>query len=305
MTTPRFNRAVKVEFLETDITPVTGLRVAFDVDKTDGIRFNHADISIWNMNQTSRAKIATAIPMGPDLLCRIPGKAKKIRLSVGYADNPIQLFTGDIRIARNINDGPDWITEIQADTGSSAANFAITQPTFAVRTKAKVVIMEILEPLGMDIRYTSEADQILSSEILEDFSDSGLAHRIADKFLRRYGLSFTIEEDGLGLVYKPTSPRAQEQARNEENTFSPENGLIGTPIIRTDGIEIRSLLRPRMLIFDKFFVQSKSVQSSIQSSDYAAEYYSVNIRHAGDTHGDDWHTYIYGSYARFGDPYTF
>src|SRR3989304_1637873 len=67
MTTPRFKRSVRVEFTGANINPITNLRVAFEVDKNDGQQFNHALLTIWNLNSTSRAQIARPMPLDIDL----------------------------------------------------------------------------------------------------------------------------------------------------------------------------------------------------------------------------------------------
>jgi hypothetical protein len=224
-----------------------------------------------------------------------------VKLSAGYGEEIAHLYSGDILWAHNEQRGPDWITQMELYTGLAAATSAASQVSFAKQTQARSVLESILKPLDVSIRYTPEAEQVLSGKIVEDYTTSGLAHREADDFLRRYDLAFTIEEDKQGLVYRPTRPREPDRQRSEENTFSADNGLVDTPKITRSGVEIRSLLRPQIRIFDKFFVRSPTVQGTLRSVDYSAEYYAIHLRHIGDTHGEDWHTEIEGAYTKLGE----
>jgi len=301
MTTPRFNRSVRVEFTGANINPITNLRVAFEVDKNDGQQFNHALLTIWNLNATSRAQIARPMPLDIDLRFEMVTPIVSVRLFAGYGEKTSFLYGGDILWAHNSQEGPDWLTRIELYTGLAAATSAAAQVSFAKQTQARSVLESILKPLELSLRYTPEAEDVLIGKIVEDYTASGLAYREADEFLRRYDLAFTIEEDGQGLVYRPTRPREPDRAREEGNTFSADNGLVDTPSVTRSGVEIRSLLRPEMRIFDKFFVRSPTVQGTLRNVDYAAEYYAIHLRHVGDTHGDDWHTEIEGAYTKLGE----
>lgn len=301
----KYRRALRLEFfnvvgdsVEQLIDPVTDLRVAFDVDKTDGTQMNHATITVFNMSPSDRALIARPMPLSFDWRYAVLEPVVLVRLYAGYDDNPVHLYSGDILWAHTTKVGPDWITQMECYTGLTETTRP-AQVSFSKQTSARTVLEALVAPLGITLRYTDAAATILEGKTVDDFTSSGLAYREAEQFARRYDLSFTMEDDGQGLVYDPRSSRDPNQAKGAGNTFSPETGLVGAPKVTRAGIELRSLLRPDFSLLQRFFVESATTRSTLQGSpDYAPEYYVSHIKHTGDIRGEDWYTDIEGFYAR-------
>ena len=92
-----FKRSIRVEFEGIDIKPITKLRVAFEVEKSDGLQFNHGMVTIFNMLPSNRSKISRPFPLG------FPMKEPvvKVMLYAGYEGQEILLLTGDILSATN------------------------------------------------------------------------------------------------------------------------------------------------------------------------------------------------------------
>lgn len=286
---------------QTILEPVTGARVAFEVDKNDAKQFNHAVITVYNLEPTARAFLARPMPLDVDLRFELTEPVVTARLLAGYENDLSQIYAGDILWCHNSKVGPDWITQMELYTGLASATNGFAQVSFAAPTSSRTVLEAIVQPLGMSIRYTDAAASVLEGKTVHDYTTSGLAYAEADEFVKRYGLAFTIEDDKRGLVYDPNSARDPTSARTSANTFSPDLGLIGTPRITKSGIEIKTLLRPNISMFQRFFVLSETTRGTLQSADYAPEYYAVHLKHVGDTRGDEWFTEIEGAYARLRD----
>lgn len=290
---------MRLEFTGINVAPVTDLRVAFDIDKHDGQQFNHAKIVVFNMGITSRAAVARPIPLDGDLRFDIARPVLGVRLFVGYQSQLVHVFSGDILWSHNNRDGPDWVTQMELFTGLAAATGTSSQVSFAGLTPARTVLEDLAKPLGLLLRYTTAAAAALEDKQVLNYTASGMAYREADEFLKRYGLAFTIEDDGSGLVYVPTEARDPQEGLSGENLFSPDTGLVGTPQITRSGIEITSLLRPNMKLFQRFFVRSETTQGTLRSPDYSPDYYAVFVRHIGDTRAEEWFTEIEGAYSTF------
>jgi len=290
--TKMFNRSAQVSFAGVSIQPITDLRIAFEVDKTDGMQFNHGMIEIYNLNQEARAKLAK--PIHPDLPLVDPNI--KVFLKAGYKDEEIQLIAGELMAGTNIKDGPDWITTLDVWSGIDAATKGKTNISFSEPTPVKTVVDSMLSVLNIQIRYTAVAEQILNTKRITTFSVGGLAFRETALFLRQYGLDFTIDEDGQGLVYVDDRPRNPNAGKNRDNTFSPQTGLIGSPSITRNGVEIRSLLRPRIRLLERIFVESESITGTLRG-DIPADYFVTSLTHTGDTRGEDWTTSIVAHYS--------
>lgn len=289
-----FNRNIEVSFKGVDINPITKLRVIFDVGKHDGENFNAGVIHIYNLNSSSRGALAKLISSDsstePTMQCII---------RVGYGDQLIQLLAGDVLYATNQRIGPDWLTEIRIYAGLYNARVATINIDYASKTSAIKVTNDLLAKIkGVDIQFTKEAEDILQNKSIKDGTFSGGAYKEAKLFLSRYGLSFKIEDDGVLFVYVVGKPRESTRNQNEANTFSPDNGLLGTPKITSSGVELRSLLRPQIKILQRIYIDSESINETLQNQNrFTNEYFVTGLKHSGDTHSDEWFTEMIGAYV--------
>jgi len=287
-----FRRTAQVSFDGVSIKPITDLRVTFDVDKGDGDQLNRGTIKIYNLSPNSRAQLAKPFPIGFPLIDPII----RVFLKAGYDGDNIQLLAGELLSGINTKEGPDWITTLEVWSGINATTKGIANFSFGDPTKAKVIADRLLSVLNIDVKYTDEALDLVGNLKVTDYTSSGLSFREINLFLRRYGLSFTIEEDGQGLVYIDDRPRNPGAGQNSQNTFSPSTGLVGSPSITRTGIEIRALLRPQIRLLERFFVESQTISGTLVGN-VVADYHAINIKHTGDTRGEDWYTAIEGAYS--------
>jgi hypothetical protein len=291
-----FDRSIRVEFSGVDIKQVTEKRIAFEVDKNDGLQFNHGLITIDNMPEKDRFKIARPHPLGFPM----SDPVISVSLYAGYKDKEILLVTGDVLSAINAKNGPTWQTVIDVYSGLNDSTRADVQVAFSRPTNSKSIADQLLGKLGIDIKYTPEALSALQNQRVNDFATSGMADKEASIFLGRYGLSFTIEESGQGLVYVSDRPRNPQAGKTNDNTFSTGNssdgnnttgnGVIGTPVITRRGIDLKAYLRPRMKLFEKIFVESATTTGTLQGANYSPEYHIIGLKHIGDNRGADWFT---------------
>ena len=288
-----FHRSIKVAFDGVDIDPVTNLRVIFDANKSDGEQLNKATITIFNLRSSSRSALSKPRPLKAGFADNII----TVLLYAGYEDNIKEIIAGDIYMAHSTRVGTEWITTIELYSGIAAATLGASSVHFDGKTKAKTISDELLKPLDLSVDYTQDALDALSGVTYSDFSESGMALRSVNVFLKRFGLKFTIEENNKGLVYKDNSPRKRDEAISNVNTFSIKNGLIGSPNITRTGIEFVSLLRPEIHMLDTVFVESQTINEALQKDELLSNKYVVkNIRHFGDNRGDEWFTAIEGFY---------
>jgi len=288
-----FERKIRINFSGIKIPPVEKLRISFEVEKSDGSQMNHALIRIYNLNPSSRHALARVvhkktIMQEPVITCH---------LAAGYQGELRQLISGDIYTATNQRVGPDWITDIELFTGIGRVKRSASTVSYALKTSAKQIVDELLAPLGLIFRFTSEAFKKLTSETVLSYSASNLSTKAAAVFLDRYRLGLMIEDDNQGLVYALDYPRDSTTA-NDSNTFSIKNGLIGSPKVTITGVEFQSLLRPTVKILQRVFVESETINETLQNqNDYRSEYYVTGLKHIGDTHSDEWYTEIEGAYV--------
>lgn len=289
-----FERTAKVIFTGINVPAVEGLRIAFQVDKSDGQSFNHGSIRVYNLAANTRNALARTVPYETPLADPVV----TVSLFAGYVGNAVNLITGDLLSATNYRAGPDWITEMEIYSGMAAAMKSIATVSYNGRTSSKKVLEDILAPMKIDIKYTAGASEALQGQSVPGYTADGKSMAEANNFLSRYNLEFTLEEQGQGLVYAKFKPRDQQTTRTDTNSFTPKNGLIGTPKITRDGAEFRSLLRPGVKLLQRVFIESQTISATIQNSkNLSAELFAKKITHTGDTRADEWYTDLQGFYA--------
>lgn len=289
-----YKRGIRIEFEGADIAPIIDLRVSFDVSKSGGEGLNKGIITIYNLRPTSRAALLIARPK--ENLDDEP--VIKVRLFAGYEGNLKPLVTGDILLSKSTKKGTEWITEIEVWAGLTAATKATVVEHWEGKTSAKSIVDKLLAPLSIAINYTASALSQLEGQSYIDFAESGMSIAVTNRFLRRYDLAFTIDEDGSGLVYKEDEAVDPDASQSPTNVFNKDNGLIGSPIITRTGVDFVSLLRPEIKIFQKIFVQARTLSETLQKEENLINEYVVkSIRHYGDTHNDEWFSEITSTYA--------
>lgn len=290
---PSFRRRIQVAFAGIGIDPITDLRVAFEADKLDGQQVNHALIWIYNLSPGARALLARPYPLD----ARLVEPVVTVFLSAGYEGDVKRVMAGDLVSATNRRDGADWVTELDVFSGFNVATKAEISVNFSTPTSARAITDALVAPLGLDVRYTDEARQTLERERVSDYAEIGLSYRLADEFLHRYDLAFTIDEDGQGLVYAPTRPRDPDAGQSASNTLSPQTGMVGAPVITNVGVELVTLLRPDLRLLQRIFVESQTTAGTLGGSALASDYHIRAMRHSGDTRGPEWFTEIEAVYS--------
>lgn len=288
-----FNRGVRVEFEGANVEPITDLRVAFNASKSDGTKLNKLNLIIYNMKPASREAILIARPKkelsDPPVI--------KVRLFAGYEGNLKQLISGDILFSKSTKTGTDWITEIEIWSGLTEVTKATSVLDFDGKIPAKSIADRLVESIGIPVNYTDKARAILKDKTYTDFSESGMSITVIRRFLRRFDLIFTIEDE-KGIISRDGEALDDEVGQNTTNFFHIGNGLIGSPIINRVGADFLSLLRPEINVLQKVFVRSKTINETLQRDENAVNEYVVrSVRHFGDSREDEWFTEISATYA--------
>ena len=93
-----FKRAAELQIGDTTIS---GLDIAFCIEKTLAREPNTAEFKIWNLNDRNRKYLRDQT--------RVP-----VTLKAGYEEAMGLLFQGDLSEAFSEREGPDWVTTIRS-----------------------------------------------------------------------------------------------------------------------------------------------------------------------------------------------
>lgn len=185
---------------------ITGLRVAFKVEKHDGASANTATIKVWNLSKTTRelAQQSNAI----------------VQLFAGYGDNAPLIFLGAITRVTEEDDGVNSVTTIhsgKATTGAAPLSTTINGQAFARDVLGKAI--EPLQAIGVDV--TAVPNKPIAAP--RGITLSGEPGAVLNKLTRANNLDWWIE-DGVVTV-APRGFATQDTAF----VISPQSGLEGSP----------------------------------------------------------------------------
>lgn len=289
-----FNRDVElIVQREGQAFSIRNLRIEFRVEKfANALVDNRATIRIFNL----RAQVRELFNRR-----RMDIKEKpytSVFLSAGYTGEgpPALIFRGVVINGANSRQGPDWITEFEGYTAKAQRESAVCDPDR--HTWLETPVKTIVDTLFVDfntlaVRYSTEALGILSSAGSITLACTGRIDQAISKLLARYELIYTIEDDGP-FVIRVAGVRNPDDASDQLPLVSVETGLVGTPRITHQGVELRSLLNPKLKIFERFRLTSLTTDGSLELKD--REFSIVKVEHFGSNRGEDYFTEVSGKF---------
>lgn len=298
ITEGRFDRLVELVISREDETvAVVRNRIDFRVEKfPGGLVNNRASVTVYNLGFKTRALLTRR---------RVDIKVKpftNVFISAGYKSDgsTSMIFRGQVIDGANTRVGPDWITTFEAFTAFEQGENAMVSPqkqTY-LDTAPKKIIDDLFAVLNYNkVRYSDEALVEIAKVQKVTQAFAGRADAAIKKFLTRFGLSYSLEDDGPVVVVKGSAANTT-QAITQIPLVSVETGLIGTPKITHRGVEIKTLLNPELKIFKRFRLRSLTTDGSLQLSDQ--EFTAMKLQHYGSNRSEDFFTEIRGAfYPRF------
>lgn len=242
-----------------------GLRLSFQIEKTDERTPNAAKISVWNLSETSR-----------NYLKDPQGQRTQILLSVGYVGGGQgsavlrTVFFGDVTRASTSKSSGNLITEIECGDGQRAFNQAKINESFAPGVKVKRIFENLASKLGVGLGEIAELDE---SQYVNGYSSSGLVRDELDVITNKLGKTWSIQNGNLQVL-----PIGQANSQSVV-VLSPDSGLIGTPNQKDDGIEFMSLLQPELVPGRRVQIESKYIQGTFRVT---------RVSMQGDTRNGPW-----------------
>lgn len=266
-----FTRAARVLIGKPGTTGliVENLRVKFSIQKTSESAANSALINVYNLKPESRAFVENT--------------GLNITLQVGYTgtgpeDGLIEnIFTGDIFRAATEKQDQDIVTCFECLDGGLALKTATVNTSFSGgKTRAAVVdylARELAMAHGLSYNKLSIAD---SSQFVNGITLVGPVKQHLDTIVPTLGLVWYIR-DGEVII---TSPKNMDLPGAV--LVSKDTGMIGIPVKREQGLELTSLLNPR--IRPGSTIQVVSVESAKLNGYYHVE----RANYEGDTLEGNW-----------------
>lgn len=289
---------------------LSGLRIAFNVEKGATQRPNSCTVQVWNTAPSTRTLIET---IGNVLI-----------LQAGYKEDIglATIFSGNVTRALTTREGPDWITELEIQDGFLEFRDTKTSLSFGKGATVQQVITKIASEFKLPVRKLP--DDIAKKTYPAGFAFVGRVRDAMDKACENAGLEWSIQNREIQIIKKGGT------FKQKAYVLSSDSGMVGSPkkeiktmtekaaakegitikqkgvskstekdadgetqeVLQVAGYQVTSLLQP--LIEPGGYVQIKS--KSIDGEFFRVE----EVTHVGDTHGNDWHTNLILRYPKNG-----
>jgi len=261
---------------------VRDLRVAFKIKKTDKTKGNTAEISIWNLKEDNRSKIAVLDNV--------------LLLEAGYIDGDglALMYSGNITSVNSIKTGSDVETKIVCSDGIKVARDAHSTISYKRETEARVVLNDIVSQFkdnGIAEKYIESVDSDIKYK--NGFAFSGFLTDALSKVCGRLGFTWSIQDGGLKIVNKDGDDG------RDAVYLSKESGLIGRPIKineakdKSDAKKAPPGFKIKALLNSAIEPKTRVVISSDETGD-DKKFRVGDLVHTGDTHGKNWLTEFEG-----------
>lgn len=281
---------------------IKDLRMAFKIEKTATETLNTSTVKIWNLNASSRALVET------------PNNA--LILKAGYVQDigALTIFVGIVRRSLSVQEGPDWITELELDDGLIAYRDSKCSLSFNPGTRGTDVIVAIANQFGLPVRPFPE--DVTDKQYADGFSFVGRTREAMKTVCDYLELEWSIQNQEIQLLKKGGAikrtaivlsadtgmigvPKLEaktmgEKAAAKKGITTNTAGVIKRPAktsnasgetherLQVQGYKVKSLLQPT--------IQPGSVVQ-LKSSGIDGEFFRVEkVVTSGDTHGKDWET---------------
>lgn len=259
--------------VDVDALRVTGLRCAFKITKTLTKEPNALDLSIFNLSETSRA--------------RIQETGSFVRVTAGYEGNTDLLFSGDAMRVTHMHNGTEWITRLQAGDGIKALRRARVSQSFAPGTSIIDAMKKIATDTGLKTgNLVSELARgnvrNTLTEFAKGFVASGIAGDELDKLARTMGRDLSVQDGAIHLTEKG------QAVDSVVVVLGPSSGLIGSPeVAEVDAsagkkavTKARSLIQQRLVPGRRLVLTSRAINGTFRIE---------KVVYTGDTDAEPWY----------------
>lgn len=273
---PQFNRFAQVDIGAPGKAGVriTGLRISFEVTKTNLPGANALQVSIYNLSPETRAQVES--------------RENRLILSAGYQQDIIGVLAiGDVQSYETVKDGSgDTVTTLICGDGVRSLRDTRVSLSYSGAVSASQIVTDIYNALALD---SIDIIADLTGAYESGYSFSGRAADSLNELASRFLFDWSIQNNELKIL-----PRRTADTR-EVVVLTPTTGLIGSPKPLDDtgvnlsqnaaapGLTIECQLQPRL-------TPSGVVQ--LDSRDHSGQYRIETVVHRGDTGGENWRSEI-------------
>lgn len=203
----------------------TDLHVEFEIITNRDSKPNQAKISIYNLAKKTRGLFSE--------------QHQVVEFSASYGDiKPILLFWGSTTNVVHSHNGVDWKTTIYAGDGQKEFSTIPFSKTYAAGTLLMLVLRDLTDAMGLQANI--DVSLAKNQQAFKSFTCEGLAKTCLDQTCEANDLSWSIQNGMIEIQHKDDPPLGGALA----TILSTDTGMIGSPKLTADGVQVTSLLNP-------------------------------------------------------------
>ncbi|NRS20583.1 hypothetical protein HP398_29630 [Brevibacillus sp. HB1.4B] len=258
---------------------VSDLRCTFEVYKTM-FQPQFSNVTIYNLNVETENQLIN--------------EGDTIYIESGYEGEQYGLiFMGDVvQAIRGKEDGVTYKLTLNSLDSDRALNLG---PFVAFSTAKGLTARDIIGNVASKARIPMQLGTISEGLSEAKLTRGKVFFGKSQDYLRQVAKSnaatFYTEDGKVNII------KATDYPKNEIVDLAPESGLIGTPMQSDYGVAFKCLLNPRLRLNSLVRINNQLIQAHTfqfgqipRSLDTAGIYRIVELRHSGDTRGDNWYT---------------
>ena len=220
----------------------TDLHVEFEVLMNRNSKPNQAKISIYNLAKKTRGLFSE--------------QHQSVEFKASYGDvDPILLFWGSTTNVVHSHPGVDWKTTIYAGDGQKEFTSTTFSKTYSAGTLLMQVLRDLTDAMGLQANIDLVTNGLVTKKSFKSFTCEGLAKTCLDQTCEANSLSWSIQNGMIEIQSVDDPPLGGALAV----ILSTDTGMIGSPKITADGVQVTSLLNPA--IRPSRFIQIKAMQT--------------------------------------------
>jgi hypothetical protein len=208
-----YERVVELRVGDTEIT---GLDIAFEIEKDESPEPNPCHIEIYNLGPENRATLSK--------YRHVP-----VLLKAGYRGQVGVLFQGDMMRCMHVKEGPTWKTILASGDGAMAMQTKRIDKNYARGTPLKVVVEDLAKQMGLPFGGALENFKELGELLSKGFAASGNPMKDLTRLLFGKQLTASVQNRSL-QIRKNNEPLQKEAILLRDDTgliASPERGAHG------------------------------------------------------------------------------
>lgn len=224
-----------------DTIEITGLDVAFKVEKTLKPQPNTCELSIWNLTREHQAQLEQLGQVSN-------GKSKTkqattgipCKIEAGYKGEQSLIWLGDLRTVDTVYDDPSWVTHLTSGDGEKAWQNAKLHVSYGPKTPLETALRAMVRALGVGEgnlgKVVAKLKQAGSAIYPTGTVISGPVSRELQAFAQSADLEVSIQDGAIQFIDRGKALGGTALLLNSDT------GLIGSPTVDNEGVLTAQML---------------------------------------------------------------